>query len=213
MTKYPATLTWQRAKYLGVGFDMNNLKGESGHYEVDTPTNGPGTGVWFVTVHKSGVDGKVDHRASKKGGNDQVYSRSWNGSTWTTWAKHGAPNVTVTAKTTDATLTAAEILGGILTVNQGAGATSTLTLPTGALMDAAFLARYPGAAVGDTFDFALINISTTDADDALLAVGDGFTIVGDASVPAKSATGSLNTSSLWRCRRAAADTWVAYRIG
>lgn len=114
---------------------------------------------------------------------------------------------TVTAKTTSATLTAAELATGIITVNQGGGAGSTLTLPTGTLMDAAFT----NAKVDSSFDFSVINISTVDAEDATIAVGTGWTLVGDVIVNAKSAS-TVPTSGLFRARKTGTATWTLYRL-
>lgn len=117
----------------------------------------------------------------------------------------GAP----AAKTTDTTLTAAELLGGLITVNQGAAGTSTLTLPTGTNMDAAVQASALGTDVA--FEWSLINISTVDAEDALLAVNTGHTIVGNLNVEAQSAAES-GASGRFLSRRTAANTWITYRI-
>lgn len=214
MTKYPATLTWRNASYLPVGFDLNNLLGGSGFFEVDTPTNGPGTGVWFVTAVKSAVDGKMMHTAVKKDAPEKVYLRTFSGSAWTAWNLAGKVKVQAaapTALTVSATIASADLLAGWITGNQGGGAGAAYTLPTGAAFDTAYLAAYPGAAVGDCIDFIIINLSTVDAEDITLTAASGFTIVGNAEVQAKSAN-TLNTSGLFRLRRAAADTWVAYRI-
>lgn len=212
MTKYPATLEWSAAKNLGVGFDLDNLKGGSGFYEVDTPTNGPGTGVWFVTVQKSGIDGKVVHQAVKKDAPEKVHLRTFSGSAWTGWKLAGKVMSTAapTAMTTSATIASADLLAGWVTSDQGAGAAATYTLPTGAIFDAAYLAAYPGAAVGDTIDFAIIVIGDNNLEDVTLDAAAGFTIVGNPVV--QSTTQTENTSGLFRLRRAAADTWVAYRI-
>lgn len=213
MTKYPQNLVWSAAKNLGVAFDLDNLKGGSGFYESDTPTNGPGTGVWFVTVIKSGVDGQVVQNAVKKGSPGIAYSRSFSGSAWAAWAKVGkvGTQAAPAAHTTSFTLSVTEMLAGWVTVNQGGGAGCAATLPTGPDMDVAWLAAYPGASVGDTFDFTLINLSTVDAEDATLTAASGFTIVGNAVVEGKSAQ-FANASGTFRVRRAAGDTFVAYRI-
>jgi hypothetical protein len=75
-------------------------------------------------------------------------------------------NRTVTTYPSDATITAAELLGGLL-VDTEAGA-STFTLPTAALLAAAI----PGIAVGLSFMFALRN---TGNNTATVAVGTGIT--------------------------------------
>lgn len=112
------------------------------------------------------------------------------------------------AKTVSATLTAGEILGGLLTVNQGAGAASQLQLPLASALDAAL----PHAVADDSFDFSLINVSTTDADDASITTNTGWTLNGDMTVPARSAAGSLNCSGLFRARKTGAAAWSLYRI-
>ena len=84
MTKYPATLEWNAVKNLGAAFDLDTLKGGSGFYEVDTPTNGPGAGVYMVQVMKSGVNGHVVQKAwLKSDGTENV--RVFTGSVWSGW--------------------------------------------------------------------------------------------------------------------------------
>lgn len=109
----------------------------------------------------------------------------------------GAPN----AQTVSATLTAANLQTGIITVSQGASGGSTLTLPLGTAMDTAF----PLAAVNSAFDFSITNISVTSGETATLAAATGFTIVGQATVP-------ITTSGRFRARKTGTGTWVAYRL-
>jgi len=120
------------------------------------------------------------------------------------YAIQGAP----TAKTTSATLTAAELLTGIITAAQGASGAATYTLPTGTLMDAALPANFP---VNGSFEFSLVNISTTGGETATLAAGTGFTIVGNAGTTI--ATAQTRSSVRIRCRKTAANTFVAYVVG
>lgn len=87
MSKYPATFTWSAVRNLGTGFDVDNLKGESGFYEVTSPTNGPsGTGPFTIMVLKSGnVSGKTVQVAwDQEDGAMNV--RKWSGSAWSSWA-------------------------------------------------------------------------------------------------------------------------------
>lgn len=112
------------------------------------------------------------------------------------------------AKTVTGTLTGADLLNGVITVNQGGGAASTQTLPTAAALDSA----YPAAKVGDCFDFSVINISTVDAEDATIATATGWTLVGAMDVPARSAAGSLNTSARFRACKTGTATWTLYRL-
>ncbi len=119
--------------------------------------------------------------------------------------KQNAP----TAKTVSATLTAAEVLAGIITVNQAAAGASAQQLPTGTDLEAAMPATI---ANGDSFDFSVINTSTVDAEDASLTTNTGWTLVGSMDIPAYSAAGSLNSSGRFRARRTAANTWSLYRL-
>lgn len=117
----------------------------------------------------------------------------------------GAP----AAKTVSATLTAAEVVAGIITVNQAGGATSAQQLPLATDLDTAI----PSSAAGDSFDFSVINTSTVDAEDASITTNTGWTLVGNMDVPAYSAAGSLNSSGLFRARKTGAGAWTLYRIG
>lgn len=112
-----------------------------------------------------------------------------------------------TAKTVSATLTAAEVLAGIITVNQGAGATSALQLPLATGMDTAL----PDFAVDDAIDISVINISTVDAEDASVTTNTGWTLTGSMDFHAYSAAGSLNSSGILRLRKTGTGTWTAYR--
>ena len=104
--------------------------------------------------------------------------------------------------TATATLTAAQIVGGMLVANPGTSA-ATYTLPTGAQIDAAV----PNATVGSTFDLALINIGTSTGA-VTLAVSTGVTDGGNAVTAV-----AVTTSALFRFRKVADNTFVAYRIG
>lgn len=116
----------------------------------------------------------------------------------------GAP----AAKTTSATLTAAEVLTGIITVNQGGAGASAQQLPTAAAMDTAM----PDSAAGDAFDFSVVNISVVAAESASLTTNTGWTLVGAMDVPAYSAAGSLNSSGRFRARKTATGAWTLYRL-
>jgi hypothetical protein len=104
--------------------------------------------------------------------------------------------VTPTAKTAAATLTAAELATGIITYN---GAAVALTMPLGADIDAAFSSMK----VNSSFDFYIINLGGTNA--ATVTANTGVTLVGVAAV-------SANTSANWRVRKTADNTFVAYRV-
>lgn len=116
----------------------------------------------------------------------------------------GAP----TAKTTSSTMTAAQMLAGIITVNQAAAGASAQQLPLATAMDTAL----PNSIADDCFDFSVINTSTVDAEDASITTNTGWTLVGSMDVPAYSAAGSLNSSGRFRARKTAAGAWTLYRL-
>ena len=118
--------------------------------------------------------------------------------------------VTPNAQTTAATLTAANLLTGLVTVTHAAGATQAYTLPTGTLLDAAstFL-------VDEYFDWTVINLSAAAADTATITAGADHTVVGTMICQsAHSSTGTIHGNALrLRTRKTAANTFVTYRLG
>lgn len=106
----------------------------------------------------------------------------------------GAP----AAKTAAATLTAAELAGGIITATLTGAA--DLTLPTAALTDALI----SSAKVDSSFDFYVINL-TAATHAATVAIGTGWTLVGAGAVAAAS-------SGHFRARKTGDTTWTCYRI-
>lgn len=115
----------------------------------------------------------------------------------------GAP----AAATVSATLTAADLLTGIITVNQGAAGASAQQLPLATDLDTAL----PTAAAGDSFDFSVINISVVDAEDASVTTNTGWTLVGSMDILAYNAAGTAS-SGRFRARKTGAGAWVLYRI-
>jgi hypothetical protein len=111
------------------------------------------------------------------------------------------------AKTVSATLTAAEVVGGLITVNQGASGASALQMPINTALDAAL----PSMQVDDSFDFSLVNISTVAAEDASITVNTGVTVVGNMTVASNAAVGDQATG-IFRVRKTAASTYVVYRV-
>lgn len=95
-----------------------------------------------------------------------------------------------------ATLTAADIVTASLI--QYTGAAANLQLPTGAQLDAVLVTASNDRAV----EFAIVN---TGSGAATLTVNTGITIVGVAAI-------SQSNSAIWRLRRTAAATYVAYRL-
>jgi hypothetical protein len=117
--------------------------------------------------------------------------------------QQGAPN----AQTVSATLTAANILTGIITVAQGAAGASALQLPLATAMDTAL----PSSIAGDAFDFSLINISTNAAEPASITTNTGWTLVGDMDVAANSAATTKSAARL-RARKTGTGAWTLYRL-
>lgn len=115
----------------------------------------------------------------------------------------GAPN----AQTVSATLTAAALLAGIVTVAQGAGAPSALQLPAATAMDTAL----PTSGAGDAIDFSVINTSVVDAEDASVTTNAGWTLVGSMDVPAHSAI-TIPSSGRFRARKTGTGAWTLYRL-
>jgi len=95
--------------------------------------------------------------------------------------------------------TAAQVLGGIITHNSKTGA-STLTVPTGALLDAAV----PGLAIGETIKCYYINRGNQEI---TVTAAAGITI-GDAGQ-----TVATNESALLVFLKTASETFVCYHIG
>ena len=106
----------------------------------------------------------------------------------------GAPIAVAAA----ATMTSAQLANGLFVFNGTAG---SLTLPTVALVEADISSA---TKVNAAFDFVIINADAS-TDDVTLAVGTGWTIVGNAVV-------TEATSAQFRARKTGDGTWTAYRI-
>lgn len=176
----------------GAGADITLTAGNGGAASAGTSNGGAGGSVYSTpgtggasAGGTAGVDGMLIDRGirSVKQGN-------------------------VTAKTVSATLTAAEVKAGIITVNQAAGATSAQQLPLASAMDTAF----PDFAAGDAFDFSVINTSVVDAEDASITTNTGWTLVGSMDIHAYSDAGSLNSSGRFRARKTGSAAWTLYRL-
>lgn len=115
----------------------------------------------------------------------------------------GAP----TAKTVTSAITAAELLTGIITTT-GVTAPSIHQLPTGTLLSAAIA----GVAVGDSFDWSLINTGTGASDDATITLNTDHSIIGNPTAGALTDATIISGSARFRSRCSAANTWITYRI-
>ena len=105
--------------------------------------------------------------------------------------------------TSTATLTAAQVTGGMLVGSPGTSA-ATYTTPTAAAIDAVLV----NAKVGSTFDLTIVNLGTSSGV-ITLAGGTGVTLVGTATV---AVTASAGSSGIWRFRKTGDAAYTAYRV-
>lgn len=115
------------------------------------------------------------------------------------------------AKTAGTTLTANEVLGGLITGNLGTAAAGNYQLPTAASLEAALRAQVKELKANDSIDFTLVNISTVALEDITITTNTGWTLVGNMTVASNDAATS-QSQGVFRARRTAADTWTLYRI-
>ena len=102
-------------------------------------------------------------------------------------------------RSTTTTLTAADILGGLIsTVPAGA---INLTLPLATDLDTAVGASAPN---NTSFDFSIINTSG-GANAATVLTNTGWTLLGAMAV-------NQNVSGRFRARKTGAGAWTLYRI-
>lgn len=103
--------------------------------------------------------------------------------------------------TATATLTAAQVVGGMLVANPSTSA-ATYTLPTAALIDAAV----PNATIGSTFDLYLVNTGTSSGA-VTLATATGLTDGGNAFVAV-----AVTSSAMFRFRKTADAAYTVYKV-
>lgn len=103
--------------------------------------------------------------------------------------------------TATATLTAAQVTGGVLVADPSTSA-ATYTLPTAAALDTALV----NAKVGSTFDLSIVNLGTSSGA-VTLAVGTGITNGGNAAVAV-----AVTSSALFRFRKTGTAAWTVYKI-
>lgn len=113
--------------------------------------------------------------------------------------------------TTTATLTAAQIIGGILAATHpGGGADVDIVLPAGSVLSAGLPASM---ADDDSFELVIINIGTAAAADTYtLIAGSQFTIVGNPIIQSNHSSIAATNTGRFRIRKTTADTYVAYRV-
>ncbi len=116
---------------------------------------------------------------------------------------------TPSTPTTAATLTAANLMKGILTATPTAtGATVAYTLPVGTDMDLA-----GSFSDNDSYDWSITNLAAAAADTITITANTAHTIVGNPIVQsAHASTGGITgNSAVYRSRRVSSGVWVTYR--
>ena len=102
--------------------------------------------------------------------------------------------------TDTATLTAAQVLNGIILATPTAAA--AYTLPTVANLEAAL----SSAIVGNTVDFVVVNLASSNYD-ITMTTNTGWTVTGGGVVVVQEAS-----SAQFRARKTGTGTWQLYRI-
>ena len=102
-----------------------------------------------------------------------------------------------------ATLTAAQVLNGILIVGSGATSAQTYTLPTVALLENDLR---NSDKVGTSFQFSVVNLGTASGT-AIIAVGTGWTITGSLTM-----TIPITTGASMVARKSGEGAWTLYRV-
>lgn len=103
--------------------------------------------------------------------------------------------------TSTATLTAAQITGGMLVANPSTSA-ATYTLPTVSDVEAVITS----AVTGSTFDLNIINTGTSSGT-VTLAMGTGFTDGGNSTVAV-----AITSSALFRFLKTGTSAWSVYKV-
>lgn len=122
----------------------------------------------------------------------------------------GAARFTMPAPATatgTATLTAAQLLTGLVLGTPAAVA--SYTLPTGTDLDLAL----PTMQVGEAFEFVIVNLSTTAANDITVVTNTGLTLVGELVIEANEATQLLPSQGTFWARKTGTATYSIYRVG
>jgi len=102
-----------------------------------------------------------------------------------------------------ATLTAAQVLNGILLVGSGATAAQTYTLPTVALLENDLR---NSDKVGTSFQFTVVNLGTSSGT-AIIAAGTGWTVTGSLTM-----TIPITTGASMVARKSGEGAWTLYRV-
>jgi hypothetical protein len=108
--------------------------------------------------------------------------------------------------TATATLTVAQVTGGILVGNPSTTAAS-YTLPTATLIDAAFT----NAKVNSTFELRIINLGTSTGL-ITVVVGTGITAVGNLVVAITGSAAGVGGAAQFLFRKTADAAYTVYRV-
>lgn len=111
-----------------------------------------------------------------------------------------------TAYNATATLTAADLVSGLIS-STGVTGPTILTTPTGTLLTAAA----PHVPIGGSFEFVVINTGTGASTDVTLAAGTDVTLSGNPTVGSLTDATIISGSGIFRAKRTAATTWTIYR--
>ena len=104
--------------------------------------------------------------------------------------------------TATATLTAAQVLNGLILANSGVSTAQTYTLPTVALLEAALV---NSDRVGTSFFFRVVNLGTGSGT-AIIAAGTGWTITGSLTM-----TIPVTTGAFFIARKTGDGAYTLYR--
>ena len=107
-----------------------------------------------------------------------------------------------------ATLTAAQLATRIILGSPGSSA-AAYTLPTAALMDAAF-SSMPN---NSSFDFTVINVDGSSSGVITMTTATGWTIGTSGSLGLMTVAATAGTSVSFRARKTGDAAWSLYRIG
>jgi hypothetical protein len=105
--------------------------------------------------------------------------------------------------TTAATLTAAQVLNGLILANSGISASVNYTLPTVAALEADLS---NSDKVGTSFTFRLVNLGSGSGT-AVIVTNTGWTISGSLTMTIPIATGAQFVA-----RKSGEGAWVLYRV-
>jgi hypothetical protein len=111
------------------------------------------------------------------------------------------PNPTTLSAT--ATLTIAQLLTYIIVASPTSAI--NLTLPTGTLSDTGINGGGAASPNNSSFNWSIINTSSTSGATVTLVAGTGHTIVGSATV-------AIGTSATFKTRKTATNTFITYRL-